>query len=190
MVADGSLAPAPASPPREGSKLPLPSGGEGWGEGGNDAQEPTMTEKRNHTCPSILARARDLRQSQTPAEARLWARLRNRQLGGFKFRRQHPIDRFVVDFYCAAGLLVVEIDGDSHAEQIEYDQARTEWLSDQGYHVIRFTNRDVFGNLDAVLEAILDECNKLTPGTISPSPSPSPKGGEQTLSPPGGRGLG
>jgi very-short-patch-repair endonuclease len=129
-----------------------------WGEG--RFQDYTMTtEKQHRIYPPILARARELRQPQTPAESKLWARLRNSQLG-FKFRRQHPIDRFIVDFYCAACRLVVEIDGDSHAQQIEYDAARTDWLNERGYRVIRFANRDVYQNLDAVLEVILGECQK------------------------------
>jgi very-short-patch-repair endonuclease len=142
-----------------------------------------MTSKRHRIYPPILARACELRQPQTLAETKHWSHLRNRQLGGFKFRRQHPIDRFTVDFYCAACRLVIEIDGDSHAEQVEYDQARAEWLSDQGCHVIRFTNRDVFQRLDAVLEAILRECHKLAHDQTPPSP----KGGEKAPSPCGGR---
>jgi very-short-patch-repair endonuclease len=127
-----------------------------------------MTEKRRRIYPPILARAHELRQPQTPAEARLWACLRSRQLGGFKFCRQHPIDRFIVDFYCATCRLV-EIDGDSHAEQVKYDQARTEWLEDSGYQVIRFTNRDVLHRREAVLDAILEACNARA--------TPSPLGG-------------
>lgn len=106
----------------------------------------------------MIARACELRQPQTPAESKLWARLRDRRLGGFKFRRQHPLGCFVVDFYCAVRRLVVEIDGDSHAEQVEHDAARTEWLEEHGCRVIRFTNREVCNQLDAVLEAILEEC--------------------------------
>jgi very-short-patch-repair endonuclease len=117
-----------------------------------------MPEKRHRIYPPLLAWARELRQPQTPAERKLWARLRDRQLGGLKFRRQHPIGRFIVDFYCAGCGLVVEVDGDTHAEQVEYDQARTAWLEAQGYHVIRFANRDVHQQTDAVLEAILREC--------------------------------
>jgi very-short-patch-repair endonuclease len=120
-----------------------------------------LTEKRHRVYLPILERARELRQPQTPAEQRLWARLRDRQLGGLKFRRQHPIDRFIVDFYCAECQLVVEVDGDSHAGQVEYDQARTEWLNDQGYSVIRFSNQEVCGQVEAVLEAIWAECQKL-----------------------------
>ncbi|MFQ6102602.1 MAG: RecQ family ATP-dependent DNA helicase, partial [Anaerolineae bacterium] len=145
-----------------------------------------MAKKKQHRIyPPILASARELRQPQTPTESKLWARLRNRQLGGFKFRRQHPIGRFVVDFYCAACKLVIEIDGESHTEQVEYDQARTAWLNEQGYHVIRFWNRDVHRDTDAVLQAILGECQKLsTPSPPAPLPgrergeAPSPRRGE------------
>ena len=96
----------------------------------------------------------------------LWMRLRNQLLCGFKFRRQHPIGRFIVDFYCASGKFVIEIDGDSHLQQVEYDEARTQWLNDAGYRVVRFTNQDVYSNLDAVLETILRECQR----GRSPSP--------------------
>jgi very-short-patch-repair endonuclease len=81
------------------------------------------------TPPILLQAARELRHPQTPAEQKLWSRLRNRQLNGFKFRRQHPIDRFIIDFYCDEAKLCIEVDGDSHAEQIEYDQARTVYLN-------------------------------------------------------------
>ena len=73
------------------------------------------------TPPILLQAARELRQPQTPAEQKLWSHLHNRQLNGFKFRRQHPIDRFIIDFYCDEARLCIEVDGDSHAEQIEYD---------------------------------------------------------------------
>ena len=125
-----------------------------------------MTRKRHRVYPPILARARELRQPQTRAEAKCWARLRNRQLGSFKFRRQHPIGCFVVDFYCAAARLAIEIDGDSHADQADYDLARTEWLNEGGYHVIRFTNRDVFSQMEAVLETIWRECEKRTAAAL------------------------
>jgi len=141
-----------------------------------------VTKNQHRIYPPILANARELRQPQTPIESKLWAYLRNKQLGGFKFRRQHPIDRFIVDFYCAACRLVIEIDGDSHAEQVEYDLARTAWLNEQGYRVIRFNNRDVQHHIEAVLEAILDICQKLS----LPSPPPLSLGGrgERAPSPP------
>jgi very-short-patch-repair endonuclease len=134
------------------------------------SQASKMTEKKHRVYPPLLARARELRQPQTPAESRLWLRLRDRQLGGLKFRRQHPIGRLIADFYCAASQQVIEIDGDSHSEQTEYDLARTEWLSERGYRVIRFPNLDVYHRLDAVLEAIWEECQKLP---LTPNPSPS-----------------
>ena len=117
-----------------------------------------MTNKQNRIHPTVRARARELRQPQTPAERVLWGRLRNRQLGGHKFRRQHPIGRFIVDFYCDECGLAIEIDGDSHADQVEYDAERTAWLAEGGTRVIRFTNRQVHQQIDAVLEAILNEC--------------------------------
>jgi very-short-patch-repair endonuclease len=116
------------------------------------------SEKRHRIHPVIRERARQLRQPQTPAEAKLWNHLRRKQLGDLKFRRQHPIDRFIVDFYCAEHKLVIEVDGDTHAMQEEYDAARTEWLQDRGYRVIRFTNDEVHRQLPAVLETIMAAC--------------------------------
>ncbi len=129
------------------------------------------TEKRHRIYPPILQAAHELRQPQTPAEQKLWSHLRNRQLNGIKFRRQHPIDRFIIDFYCAEAKLCIEVDGDSHAEpdQIKYDQARAEWLNDCGYTVIRFTNREVFNQIEAVLLQIAAACRRL----VSPSPGAS-----------------
>ena len=113
-------------------------------------------EARHRIHPVILARAREMRQPQTPAEATLWRAIRNQQTG-FKFRRQHPIDRFIIDFYCAQAKLLIEIDGDSHlqSDQEEYDQARTKYLEELGYKVIRFTNNDVRYNIEIVVTEIL-----------------------------------
>ncbi len=127
-------------------------------------------EKQHRIYPPLLAAARELCQPQTPAEVKLWACLRDRQLDGYKFRRQHPIDRFIIDFYCAEVKLCIEIDGDSHAEQVEYDQARTAYLNELGYTVIRFTNREVFQQCEAVLQQIADECRRLIGDDESPSP--------------------
>ncbi len=122
-----------------------------------------MNEEQGHRrSPLLVARARELRQPQTPAESKLWVRLRNRQLG-YKFRRQYTIGRFIADFYCAECGLVIELDGDSHSEQVDYDQNRTEWLTQRGYRVIRFSNAEVHGQLDAVLEAIVSECQRGQP---------------------------
>jgi very-short-patch-repair endonuclease len=113
-------------------------------------------ETKHRIHPIILAHAREMRHPQTPAEASLWRALRNRKTG-FKLRRQHPIYRFIIDFYCAQAKLLIEIDGKSHLEpdQVEYDRARTESLEKLGYKVIRFTNNDVRYNIHTVADEIL-----------------------------------
>jgi very-short-patch-repair endonuclease len=115
-------------------------------------------EARHRIHPTIRQFARELRRPQTPAEATLWQHLRNRNLQ-FKFRRQHPIDFFIIDFYCADAKLLIEIDGESHFQptQMEYDQTRTEYLEALGYKLIRFTNDDVRYNLQVVLSRIIEE---------------------------------
>jgi len=102
------------------------------------------------------ARARALRASQTSAEAKLWQALRNRRLARWKFRRQHSIDRYVVDFVTLDGKLIVEVDGVTHAEPSELakDAARTEVLEACGFLVVRVSNTDVYDNLEGVLEMI------------------------------------
>ncbi|HTC96128.1 MAG TPA: DUF559 domain-containing protein [Bradyrhizobium sp.] len=102
------------------------------------------------------ARARALRASQTSAEAKLWQALRNRKLAHWKFRRQHPIDRYVVDFASLDGKLIVEVDGVTHSEpeEIERDRGRTQVLEACGFLVVRVTNTDVYENLEGVLEMI------------------------------------
>ena len=114
--------------------------------------------ERWRTTATIQERAKQLRREQTPAERKLWSRLRRKQLNGLRFRRQHPIGRYIVDFCCVSQALVVEIDGDTHSVQEQYDQERTAWLEDRGYRVIRFTNRQVERQIDAVLDAIAREC--------------------------------
>ena len=102
------------------------------------------------------ARARKLRESQTSAEARLWQALRNRQLARWKFRRQHPVDRYVVDFITLDGKLIIKVDGVTHSSssEIARDKARTEVLKACGFLVLRVSNTDVYENLEGVLELI------------------------------------
>jgi very-short-patch-repair endonuclease len=102
------------------------------------------------------ARARALRTSQTSAEARLWQALRNRRLARWKFRRQHSIDRYVVDFVSLDGKLIVEVDGITHAtaSEIKRDKTRSDILEALGFLVIRISNTDVYDNLEGVLEFI------------------------------------
>ncbi|MDY6867497.1 MAG: endonuclease domain-containing protein [Chloroflexota bacterium] len=111
----------------------------------------------------IRNRARDLRKKQTPAESLLWSKLRSRQLSGFKFRRQHPIDNYILDFYCSEAHLAVEIDGSQHinSENKEMDDARTAFLMKKGIRVIRFWNNDVLNNLDDVIAEIDATLNEL-----------------------------
>src|SRR5690606_8369932 len=105
---------------------------------------------------SNAALARRLRRSQTGAEKKLWDHLRNRQLLGFKFRRQVAIDRLVADFVCLDAKLVVEVDGATHGTEAEFarDTERTGVLETLGYMVLRFHNTDVFNNIEDVLEVI------------------------------------
>ncbi|MGA8445039.1 MAG: DUF559 domain-containing protein [Roseiarcus sp.] len=113
-------------------------------------------------------RARVLRQSQTRAETVLWRALRGRSLGGLKFVRQEPIGPYFADFVCRDKRLVVEIDGATHStdEELRRDTRRTEFLRGNAYRVVRFSNEDVYRNLDGVLEtiyAVLNESNSNSP---------------------------
>lgn len=119
--------------------------------------------------PGHLDFKRRLRSDMTGPEKRLWSRLRSRQLQGSKFRRQHGIGPYIVDFYCPEQSLVIEIDGDSHAdaEQIQKDQRRDRYLQSIGLRVVRYTNDDIMKNLDGVLE---DLQKRVSSGSASPNP--------------------
>ncbi len=101
-------------------------------------------------------RARQLRIASTEAERKLWARLRNGQLRGAKFRRQHPVGSCIADFFCLEARLVVELDGGGHDEdeQRRADARRTAYLGRCGYRVVRFWNNEVIGNVEGVLAKI------------------------------------
>ena len=103
-----------------------------------------------------IRNARALRSNMTDAEVRLWQALRMRQLKEARFRRQHAIGSYIVDFCAPRKKLIIEIDGGQHAEQVVYDTKRTAFLEQRGYRVLRFWNHEVLGDLDAVLEMILD----------------------------------
>jgi len=106
--------------------------------------------------PESLRIAGDLRKSMTPAEKVLWKRLRNRQVKGFRFRRQHPIKDFIVDFFCYDAMLVIEVDGEVHdgSYQRERDEQRTLILKNLGIKEIRFTNQEVINQTDDVINRI------------------------------------
>ena len=110
--------------------------------------------KRKRVAPKTRERSQQLRTNSTFPEQRLWSMLRARQLGGIKFRRQHPIEPYVVDFLCASAKLVIELDGESHDGRRTYDDRRTQHLEDLGFQVLRVTNNDVLTNLDGVMELI------------------------------------
>ncbi len=103
-----------------------------------------------------LKRKRQLRKNSTPCEKLFWKAVRNKQLYGFIFRRQHGIGSYIVDFYCAKLKLIIEIDGDSHYfnKGIQYDLIRNNYLSSLGYTVLRYTNIDIRYNLQGVIEDI------------------------------------
>jgi adenine-specific DNA-methyltransferase len=90
----------------------------------------------------------------TDAERLLWSRLRRRQIAGFKFRRQHQVGLYICDFACLDRMLVVELDGSQHAENLEYDQRRDRFLRSAGFEVLRFWNNDVLGSIEGVLDTI------------------------------------
>ena len=136
---------------------------------------------------TLSPHSKRLRRDETDAERKLWMRLRDRQMNGAKFRRQQPIGRYIVDFFCSECRLVIELDGGHHADQIQADKRRTELLNKAGYRVLRFWDNEVLTSIDAVLERIADAMNPphphpLPPGARvkkrAPSPPPSPSRGE------------
>jgi very-short-patch-repair endonuclease len=110
------------------------------------------------TSPEIERAARQLRLNPTPAEQILWAHLRNKQLNGWKFRRQHPLGQFIADFCCPACKLIVEVDGPIHVRQGDRDESRTQVFAAYGYRVMRFSNEQVANDLDFVLAKIAEAC--------------------------------
>jgi len=104
--------------------------------------------------PKTRTRAIELRKELTPAERKLWAVIRNDQLG-VNFRRQHAIGNYIPDFICIEKKLIIELDGSQHLEQEEYDKERTKYLESQGYKAIRFWNNEVMNNIEGVILAII-----------------------------------
>jgi type I restriction enzyme S subunit len=153
--------------PETGAILaPLPPrGGGAGGEGAHSSQL---------TTPTQQGHARALRSAQTPTEHALWQQLRAKRFGGFKFRRQQPLGRYIVDFVCFEQRLIVELDGGQHADQQNYDAARDAWLQAQGYRVLRFWNNAWHAQQDAVLDAVWCALHDEAP----PLPNPSPARGE------------
>ena len=119
--------------------------------------------------------ARKMRNEPTDAKHKLWQAIRCGQIGGWKFRGQAAIEKYVVNFVCFDAKLVVEVDGGQHNEPsiCEYDDRRTSWLESQGFSVLRYWNHDVLEDTDAVVEAIGFAIERFTAGhPLSPNPSP------------------
>jgi very-short-patch-repair endonuclease len=126
----------------------------------------------NNATATAQTNARALRAGMTESERRLWSRLRLEQLG-VKFRRQHPVGKYIADFACLSPKLIVELDGSQHAEQREYDEARDGDLREQGFAVLRFATEQPFLNMDGVLSVIAAEL------AARSAPIPTfPRGGE------------
>ena len=131
-----------------------------WGEGGvRGVPTPCVRE-----APKDYAKR--LRRDQTTVERKLWLLLRDRRLGGAKFRRQHPIGPFIADFCCAAARLVIEVDGGQHALRKPEDARRTAFLEAQGFRVLRFWDNDVLSNVEGVLQRILEALGHPHPGPL------------------------
>jgi very-short-patch-repair endonuclease len=124
---------------------------------------------KNHT-ERLKGTSRRLRKNSTDTEKFLWKHLRNKQLRGFKFRRQQPIGRYIVDFVNFEENLIIEVDGGQHAIYREQDIIRDAYLKQEGYMVLRFWDNEVLNNIEGVLD-IIDQ-------NLSPSPRPSPIKGE------------
>ncbi len=119
--------------------------------------------------PSLKARSRELRQAATAEEQRLWQELRAHRSTALQFRRQQVIGLFIVDFYCHAARLIVEVDGGIHRIQRDEDRSRDEWLKTRGFRVLRVTNDDVMGKLSQTISVIASLVRART--------TPSPRGG-------------
>ena len=121
---------------------------------------------------ALARRARAMRRNMPEPEMRLWLELRAKRFKGVKFRRQKIIGNYIADFAANEPKLVVEIDGDTHAGNENYDARRTETLRREGYRVVRFTNDDVMTSLDSVLEDLA----RIIDDRLAPPPTPSPEG--------------
>ena len=131
----------------------------------------------NQASTAARKNAKTLRIGMTDAERRLWSRIRHEQLG-VKFRRQHPVGTYVLDFACLAPKLAIEIDGSQHLEQLTYDERRTAWLASQGFAVLRVWANEVLAETDAVVLHIIDQLQLLA--RAAPTPTLPQRGREST----------
>ena len=129
---------------------------------------------RLYNLTSLKDRRRQLRRQPIPSEAKFWMFLRNRQYRGLKFRRQHSIGGYILDYFCPALRLAIEIDGDSHLKPGRdiYDERRQRWIERQGVTIVRFLSSDVINNFEGVIER-LDEVIKQKPDFVLLQPKES-----------------
>ncbi len=123
----------------------------------------------SHLWDKIKPLARQMRHEPTPTEERLWEYLRNRQVSGLKFRRQHAVGPFILDFYCSEACLAIEVDGSVHEYTVEEDALRQEFLENLGFKVLRFTNQEVLESLDTVIDRIKSAITNSITSDSSPS---------------------
>jgi very-short-patch-repair endonuclease len=172
---DRPLSPTP--PPLKGGgairalrpqSAPPPSAGEG---------QPARSGGRERGRKKVLReRAKSMRSEPTPAEHRLWRILRAKRLAGFKFKRQLPVDCYIVDFVCLERRLIIEADGGQHSEST-YDEKRDSHLLGQGFRVLRFWNDDIFNNEEGVVTSILNALTAPLPARLQRAVPPPLKGG-------------
>jgi len=159
----GEKHPIPGPSPREGKGTSV-AGGKGPS---NEEQTIHFTISRQ-TRNLLIEQARQMRKNPTTSEAVLWKHIRQNQLAGYKFRRQHIIGPFIVDFYCPVMRLIIEVDGEIHQQQQDYDSIRDDNLRMMGYKILRFENVKVLNNLNDVLKVIsqfLTDGDNLDEGT-------------------------
>jgi very-short-patch-repair endonuclease len=118
--------------------------------------------------PERTDNARSLRSDMTIAEHKLWQAIRGKQIEDWRFRRQHPIGPYIADFACIDKLLVIELDGGQHQDQVAYDARRTAYVESLGWQVLRFWNNDVLNNLDGVLAKVVEVLTSAPPSQPSP----------------------
>ena len=125
---------------------------------------------------SIIENAKNLRKNITDLEYKLWKILKNRNFKGFKFRRQHPIGRYIVDFVCLEARLIIEIDGLHHQEQYNYDENRSNDLEKMGFTILRFWNKELINDFEKVKMAIYNQLKSNNQSLMTPHPPLSPAG--------------
>ncbi|MGY6744808.1 MAG: HsdR family type I site-specific deoxyribonuclease [Cecembia sp.] len=150
------LQPSPYPSQREGTRVWHPSQREGSKLKSTSSQREEKSYRGNLYFSGLVNEARELRKNQTPAEETLWQLLRNKKLNGLKFRRQHQIGSYITDFYCHEKKLIVELDGEVHnnPERKKHDSKRDKFLISSGFNILRFSNEEVFNDIENVLKQI------------------------------------